>query len=107
MAETGFFDAPNAHLTPTADGHVFDEGAFVFGGGFEVAFESGDEVQKSLAVFVIEDYGLGEDAVAEAVFGRFAFSSERNRTAGAFAVGLRGEDAGVGTHTVVFSIMAV
>ena len=33
--------------------------------------------------------------MAEAVFGRFAFSGGRNRTAGEFAVGLRGEDAGV------------
>ena len=59
VLEVGALDGPEAEETPTADGHVLDQGAFDFVAGSEVAVKIGEEIGDNLEVFVFEEDDLG------------------------------------------------
>jgi hypothetical protein len=59
---------------PAAEGHGFDEGEFVGGGGVEFGGEVCEEPEETPAGFAGEQDGLGEDAVLDGVAGGIAAS---------------------------------
>jgi hypothetical protein len=96
--EAGLLESENAHVTPTGDGHGFDERGLGGGGGSELGGQGGVEVFEAIHGFAFADDGLGEDAVADAVLrgGEFAFGGEG--ASGFSAVGAGGFDFAKGTH---------
>ena len=65
----GALDGPQAQKTPTGDGHVLDERAFDFTLRAKIALERGKETSEGGRVFVFQNDGVSEEAVARAVSG--------------------------------------
>jgi len=77
---------------PAAEGHGFDEGEFVGGGGVEFGGEVCEEPEETPAGFAGEQDGLGEDAVLDGVAGAIAASCRGDGATGFAGVGaVRGE----------------
>jgi len=95
------FDGPDARLAPERDGHFFEEG--LLGGSFGLKFgvEGGEELGEDVGVFVVEDDGSGEDAVANGVLRGAEFAFGSFRAAGIGAIEARGEDLFFGAHGVL------
>jgi len=89
-AEAGLFHAPEPELTPAADGHVLDETALGFGLRPEFLNEGGEELEEAVGGFGFEDYGVGEDSVAEGVSGGVGFAFQGDRAFGFAAVSAGG-----------------
>jgi len=73
--EAGFFESPDAHLTPAADGQGFDEGDFDRVGGLEECLEGGYLFDEEVGRFTVENDGIAEDFVADGVAGGGGFAS--------------------------------
>jgi hypothetical protein len=58
--EADLLDGPDAPVTPTGDGHGFDECGFGFGCGLVIAGEAGEEGLEAFAGFAVEDDGARE-----------------------------------------------
>jgi hypothetical protein len=65
----GFFDAPDPHLAPTSDGHVFDEGNFNGGLRLKFGVQIGEEHVEAFLGFALQNDGAGEDAMGHGVAG--------------------------------------
>ena len=83
-------EGPAAEDAPAAEGHGFDEGEFVGGGGVEFGGEVGQKFEETLAGFAGEEDGLGEHPVFEGVAGGIAEASGGDGAAGFAAVGAVG-----------------
>ena len=97
------FECPDAHETPARDGEIFDESGLVGRLREEFIFEGPQEFAETAGVLVFEHDGLGEEAVADGVAGRTAFSLGCFWAARQGPVLLRGADAPVSTHTARLS----
>jgi len=85
-------EGPVAEGAPAAEGHGFDEGEFVGGGGVEFGGEVCEEPEETPAGFAGEQDGLGEDAVLDGVAGAIAASCRGDGATGFAGVGaVRGE----------------
>lgn len=69
LVDDGLFDTPGAHLAPVGGGEFLDEGAGGGGGGLMFEGELMEEFIEEGLGLVVEDDGLGEEAVAEAIAG--------------------------------------
>ena len=67
--EVGFLDGPGAELAPIGDDHFVDEGEFGFSDGTVGGNEGVEEGVEAGFGFAVEDDGLGEHAVGNAVVG--------------------------------------
>ena len=90
LQSAGFLLTPDAFLAPVVDGHLLDEQVFDGGLGLEFVAESLQERGELFAGFAFEDYGFGEESVAETVAGGFAFAFGCGGSAGVGAVGAGG-----------------
>ncbi len=83
----GLFDAPDSHLTPTGDGHVFDEGDFNGGLRLKFGVQIGEERVEAFFGFALQNDGAGEDAMGRGIAGGGKFALGSDGTAGFGAVG--------------------
>ena len=91
-SELSGLEGPVAEGAPAAEGHGFNEGEFVGGGGVEFGGEVCEEPEETLAGFAGEQDGLGEDAVFDGVAGGIAATSRGDGATGFAGVGaVRGE----------------
>ena len=89
-ADAGLLHAPETHLTPAADGHVFEELKFDGGGGLKFAVEFVEQFVETIEGFAIENDGASEEAVPGSVAGGDLFSVVGDGAAGFRSVGARG-----------------
>jgi hypothetical protein len=98
------FHAPNAHLTPAADGHVFDEAGFEGGLRLEFLEETGVESGEAISDLAFENDGIGEHAVSYGVEGGVDFALGSDGAAGFGAVGAGSLDLTFGAHDLVLHV---
>jgi hypothetical protein len=79
--------SPDSQLPPASDRHGFDQGEFSGSGGLVFVHVAGEEVEKAVRGFFLEDDGLREEAVAGAVAGGVLFSWIGYGAAGARSIG--------------------
>ena len=82
MVHAGLLHAPDAHLTPAGNGHVFDERFFEGGLGLEFLVQGGDERKKAIRGLAFENYRAGEHAMFHGVAGGGELSRGSDRAAG-------------------------
>ncbi len=85
----GLFDAPDPHLAPTGDGHVFDEGDFDGCLRLKFGVQIGDERVEAFLGFAFQNDGAGEDAMERGIAGggEFALGCDRTARLGAVSTG--------------------
>ncbi len=98
--EGGFDDVEAAQL-PLADGHFFDGLVLDVAIGLELGDVLVEEGLEFLGVFVVEDDGAGEQAMADGVAGGTLLAEVGDRAAGFGSVLLGGELALRGRHAGV------
>ena len=88
--EQAGFDGPDAAQAPAGDGHGLDQIHLDIGGGLELLDVSVEEELELFVGFGGKQDGLGGEAVAEAVAGRFGSAFRSGGAAGFGAVGAGG-----------------
>ena len=83
----GFFDSPDAELTPFADGHLLDQHALGGADGLKIGGNGVEQGGETVAGFVVNEDGVGEDAVASAVAGGVTFAYGASGAGGFEGVG--------------------
>jgi len=99
MLHGSLFNAPEPHLTPTGNGHVFDEGGFDVGLRLEFFVESGEEPAEAVLGLAFEDDGAGEHAVSYGVAGGGLFALRGDWASGFGSIGAGSLGLTFGTHT--------
>jgi hypothetical protein len=90
VVQGGSFHNPQAHETPTAHDHVFDQGDFNGALGLEALEDGVVEGGEAFGAFSVDGYGVGEEAVFEVALGRCEFPFRRDRASGFGAVATSG-----------------